>query len=672
MRRLALSIALPLALLVLLGAILIGRSWWPTTQPTREDRPGAAMEPVGPGGAYLRGAHWFGDGWAVNFWNTRLRDRAARDFAMLRADGFNTVVLVVPWPGFAPSPREGGVDTERRQRLAALVDLAGDAGLNVVLRVGYAWDAAVERSGQWLMRLWTEDDVRRAWIRHIAALWKVAEDRPHVRFAFISWEDLWAVEGLGEGTPEQRLEAAQSTGYQDWLRRWSTLETVSARYGRPFQRWEEVPIPQRMEPAFGLFFDFIDHAWIERFFKPAQAVFPTLSMEVRIDSDPVWNAPGELAYWHSHELAWDLPGAPWTTVYWAPAMGGENRGEILTPETAAERLAYQMNRLRDVTGNRPIFIDQFLVEDFTPGFEMNGRLERDRVDEFLRLAAPVLARLTHGYALWTWRDYRHDAVVSPDFALAGGGWSEAPTDRDEDPAFDLEAGDRLRRTFGINEFHAPGGPERAELCVRGTADGAPSPDLAVTSDREARRFQIDLTGGEEQCVTLAVGPSTAVNLEALRDLELHGVHFSGFLQPTGIRDLSGARKPVAEGWVRLNESLDRAQPAPFDAFDDGWIGKTLTREFRIPLAGAPWALSLRTHLPPDWPVQPTLTVEMNGRPVGTVPCTADGDHRLRIENPPPARGKVKAALTAARTWRPDGDERRLGCIVSNLELEAAD
>ncbi len=666
-RKTGLLLAITLLLIAAASFVL-----WPRQESTSEitwTPPVSGPEPVGPGAGYLRGAHWFGEGWAVNFWNTRLLERAAEDFAALREDGFNTVVLVIPWAGFTPTASDGRLDANRTRRLAELVDLAEDAGLNVVLRLGYAWDSSVPGAGAWLMQVWLDETVRQAWLRHIAGIWRVVEDRPNVLFGFISWEDLWAITGSGAGDEEERQRLAYLTGYREWLQRYSDLETVSARYGRRFTGWEQVPVPPRTHPAFGLFFDFVDHAWIERFFKPAQDVFPTLSMEVRIDSDPVWNAPGELAYWHSHELAWDLPGAPWTTVYWAPAMGGENQGETLSPATAAERLAYQMRRLRRVTGDRPIFIDQFLVEDFTPGFEMNGRLAPAAIDDFLREAAPVLRRYTHGYSLWAWRDYRHNAVPSPDFSVLAGNWDGEVEDAPDAPAYLLGQGERLQRSFHIHEFHAPGGPDSAALCVNAVRDGDSAPDLRVHSNNGRQRAELDASGTGHACVDIDVHATTTVALEGLADLELFSVSLSGFTQPTGIRDLEGRPKPIAADWRHLNQELVQATPAPFEAFDDGWMGKTLSVSLRGYHAQG-GTLHFRTNRPDDWPYQPVIGITVNGQHVAEAPCTDDQEHEISVAPELLVHGRQAVTLTVDRTFRPRGDERRLGCMVSDLELHA--
>jgi hypothetical protein len=663
-------------LLVLSGiTVLIVAAWltWRMLPDTGDAAPGQAAQSStgtvpGPGGPYLRGATWFGEAWATNFWNTRLLERAAEDFAAIREDGFNAVVLVVPWPGFSPSMTDGTLVPERSERLLALIDLAADADLDVVLRISFAFDASVPRSGRWLHHLWLDEGVRQAWIRHIGALWTLVENRPNVRFGFFSWEDLWAAARMGEESPERRLELAYETGYQRWLSRYSTLQAVSRRYGREFNAWHEVPVPDRLEPAFGLFFDFIDHAWIERFFKPAQAVFPDLSMEIRLDEDPVWNGPGDLAYWHSHELSWDLPGAPWTTVYWSPAMGGENQGETLTPEEAVNRLALKMNHLRAVTGDRPIFIDQFLVEDFTPGYEMNGRIPREQVDEFLLAARPALESLTHGYAVWAWRDYAHNAVASPDFSSLPGNWVGAVALEPHEASYPLRAGERLQRGFGRHEFHTPGGPKDATLCIEAVVDGDPAPDLRVTTGQVSTQAELDTSGSGRACLDIAVSPLTTVTLEALTDLELFSVSLAGFVQPTGLRDLDGQPKPVARAWRTLNQELTVAIPAPFEAFEDGWMGKTLSHALERPRRGDA-EVTFRTHLPESWPFQPTLRVSYDGVEVATVPCSDDTMHRIPV---PPARGTSRVVLTVDRTYRPDGDDRRLGCFVKDLSISRPD
>lgn len=549
------------------GACLVALAAWltlsePCPAPSPWKPPTQGIEPVGPGAGFLRGAHWFGAEWAVNHWNTHLLARAADDFAALREDGFNTVVLVVPWAGFMAEPTARTPDPERMRRLAALLETARDAELNVVLRLGYAWDAAVPRSGGWNVRLWQDEAVREGWLAYLGALGELVADQDHVRFGFISWEDLWAIIGAGSQPEPRRRAVAGRIGFRDWLRERYSLVSLGERYATDFTDWNQVPVPRREEPAFALFLEFMDHAWIERFFRPARAVFPRLSMEIRVDADAVYSAPGEVAYYHQHHAAWDLPGADWTTIYWSPSMNGLNQGETLSPRTAARRLETLLREIRSRTGDRPIFIGQFLVEDFTPGYENNGRLAPDTVGDFLARAAKVLRSQAHGYALWAWRDYRHNAVPSPDFSLVEGNWQGQGEAVGPGAPYRLAPGETLARGFAAYEFHVAGGATAAELCLRAVADGDSSPDLRVRVEPGEQVVELDVSGNGLACTEIRPGPrETELTLEALAPLDLRYVHLSGFTQPIGIRDLEGEPKPVIGAWRALNTALVSARPA---------------------------------------------------------------------------------------------------------------
>ncbi|MEM1411999.1 MAG: DUF998 domain-containing protein [Pseudomonadota bacterium] len=534
-----------------------------TAPPPVWNPPASGVEPIGPGNGFLRGATWFGSEWAVNHWNTRLVERAPADFAALRADGFNTVVLVVPWAGFMATPTSVELDPERVRRLEALLELAREAELNVVLRLGYAWDASIPGSGGWNVGLWLEEDVYQGWLAYLAAIGRVVAPHDHVRFGFLSWEDLWTLSEAGNRELQRRLLMAERVGYRAWLRERHALAEVSTQYGMAFDDWSEVPIPERRSPAFALFFEFMNYAWIERFFRPAQAVFPRLSMEIRVDGDTIWDAEGQLDYYFRHHESWQLPGADWITLYWAPSMYGENRGETVAPETAAERLKMILENIRSQTGDRPLFIGQFLVEDYTPGFEQNGRLRRDEVAEFLALAEPVLRRQAHGYALWAWRDYRHNAIPSPDFSQPAGNWQEQQAVADEDGAHRLSPGDRLTRTFRPHEFHLAEPQATLTLCVTGDADGDRVPDLRVTGESPDLPLELDVSGTGKACSDFkADTDGLMLTLEATAELALRTVSLSGFTQPIGMRDVEGEPKPISDAWRRLNAGLVNPHPKP--------------------------------------------------------------------------------------------------------------
>lgn len=619
------------------------------------------------GAPFLRAAHWFGGHWAVNFWNTDLESRAADDFAKIKSDEFNAVVLLVPWPGFTANLHDGSLVSERRDRLQRLIRMAADADLDVVLRLSYAWDAEATDAGQRLLAVWSDPVAHAAWLEFVGGVWDVAHDEPNVLFGFFSWEDLWAVMGYGDAELAERISAAEGTGFRAWLRESYTLDEIAERFRSDFRDWSEVPVPQRREPAFALFLTFVDQAWIERFFLPAQQRFPKMSMEIRIDSDPVWDGE-ELVSWHSHEAAWDLPGAPWTTIYWSPAMGGENRGEALSPEIAAERLDWMLGRIQAQTGARPIFIGQFLAEDFTPGYEKNGRIPREQVGRFLELAGDVLARRAGGYGLWTWIDYAHDAVGNPEFFRSASEWSLDGAASWEPGLLRLGQGGTASHRITLDEYHAPGGPTQAELCVHARS-GEPGEDDLVVHDRESgielARFDLD-ERVTTQCRRFDVQPDMTVSLAALREVELQRVGSKGFVQVSGMRDESGERKPIAASYVAVNQRL-RFQPAlRADQYADGWIGRSLI----LPDAAgpAPSVLRFRTHLPHDWPVSPRLSVQIDGRVIATVPCADDQVSEIAlVRRDAASSGDVR--IDVAPVHRPEGDDRSLGCLLRELRIE---
>ena len=136
---------------------------------------------------YIRATHWFGEAWPVNFWNTDLESLARDHFQLMIDDGFNTVVFLVPWPGFAPDPTSGELEPERVERLRTLMLLANEMELKTIVRLSYAWDWLDRGSGKRLMQLWLDEDYRLGWLQYIEALWQAVGDVPGLQFGFFSW-----------------------------------------------------------------------------------------------------------------------------------------------------------------------------------------------------------------------------------------------------------------------------------------------------------------------------------------------------------------------------------------------------------------------------------------------------------------------------------------------------
>ena len=633
----------------------------------RDPPPAAPSEVALSSRPYVKAAHWFGDGWAVNLWNTDLESGAAADFAAIKEDGFNTIVLVVPWAGFTDAADGAKLVESRVERLLRLIRLAGEMDLKVILRMSYAWDSADETSGHRLTQVWLDAASYQGWLTYFELLWRAVGSEPNVLFAFFSWEDLWAVVSFADAAPEYRKELAVKSGFSAWLQRTQTIDSINQRFQLGWADWADAMIPARREPFFKLYLEFIDDAWLNRFFLPAQSRFPRLSMEIRIDSDPIWDGD-RLLEWHGHERAWDLPGSDWTTIYWSPAMGGVNEGETLSPEVAAERLRQSLVRIHENTGARNIFIGQFLAEDFTPGYERNGKIPREQVDEFLAAAAAPLQELAAGYGLWTWTDYFHDAIASPDFSAGPVGWEGVDQIDENSHDAAVDAGDTPSYTIDRHAYHSPGGPAQTDFCMTARVADATSGAITIRDELAGHdlgqlEFEDALT---QACLRFPVADVMKIALLAPHGAVIDAVNSRGFLQPSGMRGHDGKLKAIGEAYRELNSRLALAPKLVAPLHDDGWMGKAYLREVAIPPGPNP-TLSFRTFIPADWPVRPALKISIDGQVLLETHCDDNqavnvklaslvrpGDHTLRIE--------------ASPTHSPGSDQRALGCLIKDLQI----
>ena len=89
--------------------------------------------------SYLKAATYVSDAWVSNFWNSE-SDHMDEELAQIAADGFNSIVLVVPWREFQPGVLPVSYNRYAFQKLDKVMNAANAHGLMVELRVGYVWD----------------------------------------------------------------------------------------------------------------------------------------------------------------------------------------------------------------------------------------------------------------------------------------------------------------------------------------------------------------------------------------------------------------------------------------------------------------------------------------------------------------------------------------------------
>lgn len=499
-------------------------------------------------------AHWFGRQWPMNFLAGFRREQVAADFRQFVDDGFDTVVLLVSWGDFQPVYAPCCTYDERAfERLRFLLDRADEAGLKVMLRLGYGWSfhpqagSVLERQ----QRLLNDAQAREAFFGFLGRVSQEVEGREGVVMAFMSWEDLWL----------RRVDQAAAGTWSEYL------STLSPGPAHP----PALPDAARDPVLFNAYWDWLV---IAKLLEPAMALFPLLSFEARVDDEPRFE-PGPdgqpvVAGWIGHDGMMRIaPGYP-STIYWAPFWGSDNRGEQL-PATRSLALLDALLVESAATSGRRLFIDQFNFVDNTVGHGNNAVIRPEEVAAFLHAAVCVLKRReVLGYGLWTVRDYAESPLHNPAFGYGLEGWRlETATGVPEQALEELAsgdfqlrllAGDRLSQQVTLRQRgRLPGAgddlPDRVCVEAEVRAPGA----LAVRAGSEPVVLEFDGSGLQRRCAAIAAQPDAAGLTFALElrhgELALRELMIFDHVQYGGIYDLEGQPGPLLEPVRRMNRDF---------------------------------------------------------------------------------------------------------------------
>ena len=81
----------------------------------------------------LKSVTYVSDAWVINFWNTE-SDHMEEELAQIAADGFNSIVLVIPWREFQPETEPVYYNNYAFEKLDRVMQAAQVQGLQVMLR----------------------------------------------------------------------------------------------------------------------------------------------------------------------------------------------------------------------------------------------------------------------------------------------------------------------------------------------------------------------------------------------------------------------------------------------------------------------------------------------------------------------------------------------------------
>lgn len=371
---------------------------------------------------YVRSATYFSDEWPVNFWNSEMDDLDA-ELEQIAIDGFDSIILVIPWREFQSSINPIGYNDYAFAALDRVMEAAHNHGLDVYTRIGYTWDYYNDVSGSAMDRFYSlmeDDNVIEAWYAYVSKMYYELSQYDNFAGGFLTWEDFWNVLEICNSDSLTRQYKAVSTGYIDWIQRNYTLNEYNERYGTFFEEYEDIVIPSKTEPAMYAMYEFYDD-FLNNLLKNSQRWFPDLSMEVRLDWDGVINKEGE-AESYKHNSTFPCADSSFTSTMYGIPMGFANEGEKVSYEEAIEKTEYILSQLKLENNNKPVYVEQFIFADNTPAFSHNAQIIKDQVGSYLENVGDILLENSEGYGIWTYRDYCENMIYNAQFALEMDGW----------------------------------------------------------------------------------------------------------------------------------------------------------------------------------------------------------------------------------------------------------
>lgn len=373
----------------------------------------------------IKAAHYFSDAWPKTFWQEFEASKVDRDLQQIKQDGFNTVILVLPWVGFELSFQNPQTISNPKMyhRLQFLLDRIKFNKLDYMLRLGFPHDYSPKTNTSIVevcTNMYEDPQQKNKWKDYLNKIKNITDKSPeNLVGILVSWEDFWCPHFVFPHLDEaRRLQLAEKTGYAEWLLQRDEM-TLKVVMGNNTIKKELIAIPKKTDMAYFYYIEFIDKKFEELVLKPTQSIFLQTAMEIRIDKDPVKSATGE-NIWVGHKLYFDEKNHRGT--YWAPFWGANNQGEKLPLKQALFNFEYFLNYVTDNGKSTNHVIEQFNFTDNTPYFPNHASLNESEVAEFLSKSAPLLKKYSNGYGVWAYRDYVDNSLYNSSFEVGLDGW----------------------------------------------------------------------------------------------------------------------------------------------------------------------------------------------------------------------------------------------------------
>lgn len=502
---------------------------------------------------YLRSVTYASDAWVINFWNTE-SDNMEAELNQIAADGFNSIILAIPWREFQPTLNPVSYSDYAFDKLERIMRAAQERGLWVKLRVSYTWDYYPKKDVKTYFRSVLEKgETRKAWVAYVKTLYDVCSEYSNFCGGFLTWEDFWNyVADVPRESKSSRKQEAERIGYLDYLREHYSLETLNLYYKENFSDYASFYIPTADSPAYRLFYEYYDVLLME-LLEAGQEVFPDLSMEVRFDVDPVNGLDGTKVGAH-HFATFPCKNASHTALMYSVSMGQNNCGEKIDANSALAYMKQNMKHIRTYNENKPIYIDQLLYMDMTEAFSYNAQLYEEERSAYLLGIEPILREYTNGYAVWSYRNYTNNPLYNCQFALGTSGWEISGGEvyeHDGSNQMYLKRGGSLSQQIK-NRLE---GTDTHDNIVRFTAQSSTPVTISVTLGRKTKEITVmekgiyELNFGKLDCDKL----SFRVN----GDVYLDNIEVYNFIQDGQLYGIDGEELSCLEPIRQLNSMLAR-------------------------------------------------------------------------------------------------------------------
>ena len=490
------------------------------------------------GKSKIKGVHFFLDSSPITFWEEFQEEKVKYALDQIVKDGFNTVILVYPWSGLQVNAHDNLYDPWMYQRIIRLLNMIDDSGLYFINRVGYTHNLRPGNTPKGSARcsyvMLDEDAALNRWGDYLKSLETIFENFDSYLYSFFSWEDFFCGKSMMESSENQRIKNGKASKFN-----------------------HAIPVNDGSNPEHvRLWYDHMNVKWMNMLDR-GQSVMSKLTMEIRIDSDPVLVGTG--VEWFGYSKSGPVPRHARAATYFSPYFGQENNGLAVEAEDVAQKLEFM---LREVAGERfavkETLLNQFNFVDNTPGFlrSSNYIAEYDVVN-FLHKSETILQNLTSGYALWAYHNYRENSIFNGSFQRGLFGWKcNRTTNMKFDGTFlHIYGPASLNTTFNLPDNRCDGEGIERHICFR-------------SSSHNCRRVQICLN---DVCEDHQVSKDTSNSCTSVKSGGMAEFHLSISIgecqakvgdveawcheQNLAVRHVDGSPGPFLSSIRRLNRAL---------------------------------------------------------------------------------------------------------------------